>query len=82
MDEKGSSSKPPTTATILHVPREDYAFFEELPIDMKREEKEASQALHLLLHASEGQAHSTNAASTLGTPPNVPSMDICALLPS
>ena len=64
MDEEGPSSKPPTTATTLHVPAKDYAFFEELLVDMQREEEEASQALQLLLHASEGQAHSINKAST------------------
>ena len=70
-DEEGSSLKTPTSATTLHVPAEDYAFFEELPVDMQREEEEASQALQLLLHASEGQAPSTNEASTSGTPPDV-----------
>ena len=68
MDEEGSSSKPPTTSTTLHVPAEDYDFFEELPIDMQREEEDASQALQLVLHASEGQAHFTNEASTSGPP--------------
>ena len=68
MDE--SSSKPPTTAATLHVPAEDNAFFEELPVDMQREEEEASQVLQLLLHALEGQARSTNEASTSGTPPD------------
>ena len=57
MDEEGSSSKPPTTATTLHVPVEDYDFFEEQPVDMQREEEDASQALQLLLHASKGQAY-------------------------
>ena len=44
MDEEVSSSKPPTTSTTIHVPIEDYDFFEELPIDMQGEE-DASQAL-------------------------------------
>ena len=66
----------------LPLPRaEDYAFFEELPIDMQREEEEASQAQQLLLHASEGQACSTNEASTSGTLLDVPSMDIWSLPP-
>ena len=44
MGEEGSSSKPPTTSTTLHV-REDYDFFEELLVDTQREEEDASQAL-------------------------------------
>ena len=43
MDEEGSSSKPPTTATTF--PAEDSDFFEELPVDMQREEEDASQVL-------------------------------------
>ena len=81
-DEEGSSSKPPTFATTLHVPAEDYAFFEELPLDMQREEEEASQVLQLLLHASKGQARSTNEASTLGTPPMSLRWTYGAFLPS
>ena len=81
MDEEGSSSKPPTTGTTLHVPAEDSHFFEELPVDMQREEEDASQALQLLLHASEGQARVTNEASISRTLPEVPSMDIWSLPP-
>ena len=82
LDEEGSSSKPPSTiSTTLHVPTKDYDFYKELPIDMQREEKDASQALQLLLHTSEGQARFTNEASTSGTPPEVPSMDIRSLSP-
>ena len=44
-------------------------FFEELPVDMQREEEDASQALQLLLHGSEEQARVTNEASTSGPPP-------------
>ena len=69
MDEEGSSSGPPTTSTTLHVCAEEYDFFEELPVDTQREEEDASQALQLLLHASEGQARFTNETSTLGTLP-------------
>ena len=80
MDEEGSSSKPPSIASsTLHVRVEDYEFYEELPVDMQREEEDAFQALQLLLHASEGQARVTNEASTSGTPPEVPSMDIRSL---
>ena len=70
LDEEGSSSKPPsTTSTTLHVPVEDYDFYEELPVDMQSEEEDASQALQLLLHGSEEQARVTNEASTSGPPP-------------
>ena len=70
LDEESSCSKPPsTTSTTLHVPIEDYDFYEELPIDMQREEEDASQVLQLLLHVSEGLAHVTHEASTSGTPP-------------
>ena len=70
MDEESSCSKPPsTTSTTLHVCAKDYDFYEELPVDMQREEEDASQVLQLLLHVLEGLAHVTNEASTLGTPP-------------
>ena len=82
LDEDSSSSKSPSTAsTTLHVHVEDFDFYEELHVNLQREEEDASQALQLLLHASEGFAQCTNEASTSGTPREVPSMDIWSLPP-